>query len=56
MRQLLSAGRNSEDMRQRQPMAARQRTCCLDPIGDPDLGFSLSALRKEHRLQHFQLT
>ncbi len=55
MRQLLSAGRNSDHICQRQPIAAQQRTCCLNPIGGPDLGLSLSALRKEHRLQHTQL-
>ncbi len=46
MRQLLSDGRNSEHMRQRQPIAARQRTCCPDPIGDPDLGLSLGVAQR----------
>ena len=54
MRQLLSAGRNSDSICQRQPIIARQHTCCNNPIGGPDLGLSLSALRKEHRLQHIQ--
>ncbi len=50
----LLAGCNKDPyINQSRPIDDQQLTCCFDPIGAPNPELSLSALRKDHRLQHF---